>query len=319
MKKSYTLLLFSLMLATACLTRQEKPSPPEIVALVNGNAIKEDSLRFKIKLELNPFKSDQPDGSLNKKEFNALKKKVLDKMIQNRVIIDWGDRQGITLSETERQKGLESYKQGYSEREFEEMLEEKSVPLVEWRSMMEEKMKVEKIIFASLEPKVKITPQEVEKFYRENSQLFEQEEQVRVRHIVTDTKEKAEKLYQMIIGGENFAKLAIMNSLSPDRADGGDLGFFRRGTHPKEFDNACFNLHLGEISPIVKSPYGYHIFKLIDSKPKGLAPLGEVEDQIISELTKKRMSDLFDEWYNGIKQKSQVQIVEKNIDNMKAW
>ena len=49
--------------------------------------------------------------------------------------------------------------------------------------------------------------------------------------------------------------------------NGGDLGFFERRSMVKEFDEAVFNMNMGEISDIIKTQYGYHIIKLIDENP----------------------------------------------------
>ena len=67
--------------------------------------------------------------------------------------------------------------------------------------------------------------------------------------------------------GEDFAKVAKEHSLSPDREQGGDLGFFAKGEMPPEFDAIVFKLAPGRISDLVQSDYGFHIFLVAHRKP----------------------------------------------------
>lgn len=300
-------LIFSLFAFPSCLSRKEQPGLPLVVAMVNGKPIKEDTLRFRINLER--IKDDEKIFE-NRERFDRLKREVLDRMIENRAVIDWGEKAGITLTPEDAAKGMENLKKGYTEQEFQWMLEEKNVPVTQWRAMAEETLWVQKILKQTLYPEVKATKNEIQAFYLSHLDDFREEEKVRVRQIVTDTYEKAERLHALLMGGENFARLAIMHSISPDRSSGGDLGFFARGTHPREFDDACFGLNIGEISQIVKSPYGYHIFKLIDRKPQGTRPLTKVLPRIEADLLQKKLGERYKAWRDGIMAQSQIQIVE---------
>ena len=84
-----------------------------------------------------------------------------------------------------------------------------------------------------------------------------------------DAKAKIDTVLKKIKEGENFAKLAKKYSDDPRSAKkGGDIGFFRRRTLPKPFDEAAFNLKkVGDISGIVRTQYGYHIIKLTAKEP----------------------------------------------------
>lgn len=81
-------------------------------------------------------------------------------------------------------------------------------------------------------------------------------------------KAKAQGLLDRIHAGEDFAKLAKEFSQDPGTTDqGGDLGWFRRGTKIKALEDAAFGMYIGAVSPLVKSDYGYHIVKLERSRP----------------------------------------------------
>ena len=89
-------------------------------------------------------------------------------------------------------------------------------------------------------------------------------EEVRASHILVQTEEEANKLYDEIKGGKDFADVAAMVSLCPSGATGGDLGFFGRGMMVKPFEDAAFSLEVGELSKPVKTQVGWHLILVTD-------------------------------------------------------
>lgn len=307
---------FIALASASCILRREAPEPEALLALVNGNAIHEDSLKFRLSLE----KLKYDDKTFRKSSrFDQLKEETLKRMIENRAIIDWGSKKGITLTVEEQARGQGELKKGYTEREFELMLAERQIPLARWRDMAVENLTVDKILRETLYQKQGITSAEAREYYDSNPKEFNVDEEVQVRHIFTDERAKAEKLREALQKGENFAKLAILHSLSPDRSEGGLLNFFSHGTYPKAFDDACFKLRPGELSPVVQSPYGYHLFKLIERRPKRTVPFAEARPAIEAELLKKKMAQTYRAWLDGILSQSQVQVYRENLKKLKAF
>ena len=84
---------------------------------------------------------------------------------------------------------------------------------------------------------------------------------IQCAHILVITKKEAESVLNRIKQGEDFAKIAKRVSRCPSSKKGGNLGKFGKGKMVKEFEDAAFALQKGEISPIVKTQFGYHIIK----------------------------------------------------------
>jgi parvulin-like peptidyl-prolyl isomerase len=81
--------------------------------------------------------------------------------------------------------------------------------------------------------------------------------------VVEAARAEAERIRQLVLGGEDFGELAAQYSVDPGSKDnGGDLGWFRRGTMVPTFDEAVFNLAVNEVSEPVESPFGFHIIRL---------------------------------------------------------
>lgn len=112
--------------------------------------------------------------------------------------------------------------------------------------------------------------------FRYNGTVSSKEVFVKASHILinqygSDEKnlEEANKLYQQLVSGANFAALAKEFSKDPgSAAKGGDLGYFTKGMMVKEFEDACFNAKVGEVLKPVKTNYGYHIIKVTDRSDK---------------------------------------------------
>ena len=88
--------------------------------------------------------------------------------------------------------------------------------------------------------------------------------EVHCAHILVKTEKEADTVLERLKKGEKFANIAKEVSLCPSKKRGGDLGTFGRGKMVKEFEEAAFALQKGQISPIVKTKFGYHIIKRLE-------------------------------------------------------
>ncbi|MBQ2644648.1 peptidylprolyl isomerase [bacterium] len=85
-------------------------------------------------------------------------------------------------------------------------------------------------------------------------------------HILVESYDEAIELKKRIDNGESFEKLARKYSQCPSSQRGGALGMFGRGQMVKPFENAAFNLKIGEVSEPVKTDFGWHLIKVYNRK-----------------------------------------------------
>lgn len=88
---------------------------------------------------------------------------------------------------------------------------------------------------------------------------------IHAAHILVKTEQEALELLYDISHGKKFEDAAKEKSLCPSGKKGGDLGWFGRGQMVKEFEAAAFSMKLGEISRPVKTQFGWHIIKILES------------------------------------------------------
>lgn len=156
-----------------------------------------------------------------------------------------------------------------------------------------------------IDPKQFVDFEEVEKYYNENVEdEFMKPGKIRVRHILiavpenatqeqdAAAKAKIEDILKQLNEGADFATLAQQYSNCPSRERGGDLGYFGEGDMVPEFEKAAYKLEKkGDISPIVRTKFGYHIIKLEDKLKDEPRDLKEVEDKIRGFLVDKDIEE----------------------------
>ena len=161
-----------------------------------------------------------------------------------------------------------------------------------------------------IEESLKITEDEMKKYYEEKKDTFNTPEKVKASHILIKVdenkdKEAAKKLAEKVAEEArksakdmgSFAKLAEKYSEDEgSKKRGGDLGYFERteegGKMVKEFSDGAFALkEVGDISDPVESQFGFHIIKLTGKKDKVEKTFEDVKNSIENTLkTEKRKS-----------------------------
>ena len=134
------------------------------------------------------------------------------------------------------------------------------------------------------------------KLYDERKDRYDVPEQVRARHVLIQVasdvspealaaaEQKARDAVARLRAGEDFAKVASeMSDDAGSKADGGDLGFFRRGQMVKPFEDAAFSQAPGEVGEPVRSNFGFHVIRVEEKKPAQLHPYEEVRQELARE------------------------------------
>src|SRR5262252_5803960 len=144
----------------------------------------------------------------------------------------------------------------------------------------------------------------VNEYYTSHLEAFQRPEQVRARHILfkvapsasaeqeTQVRARGEAVLAALQKGEDFATLAKQHSEDTATAEqGGDLGYFPRGQMVAPFEEAAFSLPVGQISDLIRTPFGWHILRVEDKREAETKPLAEVEAEIKDKIREEKARD----------------------------
>lgn len=111
---------------------------------------------------------------------------------------------------------------------------------------------------------VKVSEEEVKSYYETNRSRFQPIYRFNAKHILVEDEQLANDIKKQLDEGATFEELAKEKSTCPSNQNGGDLGMFSTGQMVPEFEKACEEMEIGEISAPIKTQFGYHIIKLED-------------------------------------------------------
>lgn len=163
-----------------------------------------------------------------------------------------------------------------------------------------------------------LSDEDVKAYYDQNQRLFSGA-QVHAAHILVKDESVAKKLRdQLNTEPDKFEELAKTNSVdTATAARGGDLGFFGQGRMVAEFERAAFALEKpGDLSPIVQTPFGFHIIKLIERKDGPSKPFDEVKDRIRVAMANQRRQEQVTERFDKVKSDAKIEIHEDVLEKV---
>jgi peptidyl-prolyl cis-trans isomerase C len=131
-------------------------------------------------------------------------------------------------------------------------------------------------------------------------------EEVHARHILVENQDEAAALIERLQAGEDFAALAQEASTGPSGPSGGDLGWFRHDDMVPEFADAAFALQPGEISPPVRSPFGWHVIKVEERRSAPVPGVEAVAPSLESQLAEQAVYDRID----ALRADAEIEILE---------
>jgi peptidyl-prolyl cis-trans isomerase C len=140
-----------------------------------------------------------------------------------------------------------------------------------------------------------VTEEALKKIYSETKSEMASGDQIKARHILLDSEEKAAEIIKKLQAGGEFAKLAAEYSTGPSAASGGDLGWFGEGQMVPEFSKAAFALNPGDIvTKPVKTQFGWHIILVEDRKVSAPPSFDEAKEQLASNMSQTLLKQLIE-------------------------
>jgi peptidyl-prolyl cis-trans isomerase C len=296
-------LMIAMPLMTGCPT--STPPPPmesSVLAMIDEETITLSDFEMALEETQTDLAHEmEPDA------FKFLKKELLDQLVEQRLFLAEAVRLKISVDAQEIEEIVDQVTGDYSPEDFDQLLQSRGMNFEGWKENLRKDLIVRKLISRAMTQAAEVTDKEIEEYYKTHQKDFQQKETVRARQIVVGNQEEARQIQKHLRDGADFSETAMARSMSPDKIEGGDLGFYSKGEMPEEFD-VVFTLKVGQLSPIVKSPYGYHLFILEERRLAKTLTLAESSKQIRRLLTQHKQEARFKEWTAGLRQKAKIRI-----------
>jgi len=184
-----------------------------------------------------------------------------------------------------------------------------------YRETVRREMVLERTALAELGARARVPDSALRAYFEEHKAEYSTPARVQIRQIVVAEKPKAEQLRSDLEKGADFAELARTNSIGPEASDGGMLPPFAKGELPEAFDRA-FDLEVGRVSPVVESPYGFHLFLVVAKLPAHEASFDEVHDKIELVLSERQLSDLRREWVRSLRKSADISVNDRVMESL---
>jgi len=259
-----------------------------------------------------PLRMDYGQGQEN----DGLRKarlRFLLQIVEEMIILRRAEELGLHVTDQELNQAIDNMSEGYEEKGFENVFMKRAISFETWKKRLKMQLLVEKVIRKDLAEKINVTPEEISDHCDKYSEQQSHGTQVRVRHILLSTKKQAEQVLTRIKEGGEFAALARLYSTAPESNKGGDMGYVSREELPEALEKAIFSLQLNKVSPVTKTPYGYHIFKAVGKRLPGKVNMDEWIDEIREKVKKEKVEIAYEPWLAQLRSRYEVTVNKEII------
>ncbi len=270
-----------------------------VIASANGKEIHRAEFERFLTLKMGELTSTETS--------DALRSQMLDEYIRRRLVLDEAARSGLTISGAEVDQAAQDNPQMKSTAATADTREEYMNDLL-----------IEKYYQQVLLRNVHVSPEEIQHYIEENQARLTDRPGFFVREIRTQSREEAEKLRREVTEEHrDFAAVARLHSDAPNAEKGG-LARYEEGQMPAVLEKAIQPLRPGDVSQVIESTYGFHIFKLehrIQPRPieERRSQLDDRRSQLAQELVARRNQQVVDEALSRLATQAVVKINDKTL------
>lgn len=297
--------LLALGLVGACTRRGAPPLDASVVATANGEAL--PVVEFERELAL-AYEFPEGGTAPAPDQLLALKQTVLQGLLDRQLLLQDARARGITVTPEAVRAEVGRLKAEYQDGRFQEALNQGRISEPEFERQTAARLTVEKLVDEVVYERVAVTEEELQGYLDAHASEFQEPEQVHAAQIVVKDEEDARRLRDELHRGAKFSDLARAHSLSADARLGGDLGWFPKGVMPPEFDKVAFSLQPGQISDVVTSEYGFHLFKVLDRRPARKKDLAQARREVERRLLREKKEKAQADYVRGLRDHANIRI-----------
>ncbi|MBL92624.1 MAG: hypothetical protein CMH56_12535 [Myxococcales bacterium] len=221
---------------------------------------------------------------------------------------------GLTISIEEVNRAARKSAAEFKRLNFVQLLNQEKWTLPAFRKQLEKRLLIKHYLQAQKEKLPPVSEKQMRTYYQDKMVPQMNKEEIRALHLLLDTQEEADYVRQQLVGRSAlpFEVAARRFSKSPEADKGGVLEWFSKGTMPEVFD-VCFGLKKNEVSKVIGSEYGYHLFKLLERRQGEPSSFEEKKELIGNILRQAQEEDLVAAQKARLHERQGVQINAENL------
>ena len=304
-----------------------KPVSPDVAATVNGRPITYKELDRAIAAQF-------PNAPLktNADQTIGLRLEVLRTLIDSEILLQRAEKEGLLASDADVDAKFNELKAPYTQEQFQKLLDQRKMSVADLKAQIRRELSVQKLRNKEIGSHISISDAEVAAFFNANKASFNlPESKIHLAQILvtpspdanisnlkndkaqTDqqARNKISMLDMRVRQGEDFGTLAQNYSEDQFAANGGDVGFLPESTLEKaspQLRKMILEMTPGQVSPVIQTPEGYRIIKLISKEPAGQRQLSDprVQEEIRQGLFQGKEQVLTSAFYEVARSEAKV-------------
>ncbi|MFH1131763.1 MAG: peptidylprolyl isomerase [Pseudomonadota bacterium] len=294
-----------------------------IVAIVNREIVLQSELDERMR-PLLPQLEGIPDPLMRRRKTQELSKQFLDRIIDDKLV--WQEGRELQLEVTDKELDLAikdvMHKNNLTQGQLEEALHQEGKTLEAYReTILRPQLMRLRVINIKVRSRVATSDDEVRAQYQKNLRDLGVQTKVSARHIfihvpdnadrrvVAEKKRFALSLLAKINNGQDFVESAKKHSDDPaTRNEGGDLGFFARGTLPPNVEDVVFAMKKDEVKGPIRTSHGFHLIQLVDRQESLARPFEEVKEELYNQIYAEKLEKATRAWLKELRKKAHIEI-----------
>jgi peptidyl-prolyl cis-trans isomerase SurA len=316
------------LLAIALLSASDPPapSPPgrtlnRVAAIVNGEVVTLHDLQERAGPAWRQAEAEPEELAREKARARALRS-AFDALVSEKLLDAQVKEMGVEVTEADIDQVIAETKQRFrlDDEALDRALAAEGSNRQAYRLRVKHDLEGYRVVQVRVRARIKVTDEDLKNYYQQHGQEFASGHEIKVRHIFLQVpagaasaeearvREKGQKVLARLRGGEDFAKVARETSQGPSAADGGDLGWLRRGVIQPEVERAAFALETGQFSDLVRTRTGFQIVKVEGRRGGEPRPFDQVKDEIRDRLTNDQADVLRQQYVAELRKDALIEV-----------
>lgn len=276
----------------------------KIIAIINNDIVTQkdldDFVNF-MRMQMNA----EYGASRAESKIESMKKELLDKLIEDKVILQEAKKANIKIDDNRIKGKIEEARRRYrSDIEFQEALKRQGLVQADLETKIREQMMMYAIIDSKVRSSIVTSPSEVTDYYQKHSEEFKSPKIWELSACIGEGQEVISKIWQGLKKGRTLEELANENQLTVNKIT------MKQGQLKKELEDSIVGLKERDFTETLKIEDKYYVFRLDSITLPKQESLAEAQDSIYTFLYNKKMQENLSKWLDGLKKQTYIKIIQ---------